>query len=84
MGLPPTSKDLRSAQRKGSECVSSAIFLRASRKCFVFRRGGCHVICFLSEKSQGIVSDILSCSDRVAGQEDVISVRLFCSVMKEA
>lgn len=31
-------------------------------------------MCFLREKSQGIVSDILSGCDRVAGQEDVISV----------
>lgn len=35
-GAPPTSKDLRDAQRKGCECVSSAVFLRALRKCFVF------------------------------------------------
>lgn len=41
-------------------------------------------MCFLSEKSQGIVSDILSRCDRVAGQEDVISVFLFCPVMEEA
>lgn len=47
-------------------------------------RGGCHVMCFLSEKSQGIVSDILSRCDRVAGQEDVISVCLFCPGMEEA
>lgn len=46
--------------------------------------GCCHVMCFLSEKSQGIVSDILSGCDRVAGQEDVISVCLFCPVMEEA
>lgn len=41
-------------------------------------------MCFLSKRSQGIVSDILSRCDRVAGQEDVISVCLFCPVMEEA
>lgn len=40
------------------------------------------MICFLSEKSQGIVSDILSCSDRVAGQEDIISVCLLCPMRR--
>lgn len=42
------------------------------------------MICFLSEKNPGIVSDILSCCDWVAGKEDVILVCLLCPVMKEA
>lgn len=47
------------------------------------RRGSCHLIYFLSEESQGVVSDILSCSGRTAGH-DVILVCLLCPVMQEA
>lgn len=38
---------------------------------------------FLSEKSEGAVSDTLPCSGRTAGQE-VSLVCLLCPVMKEA
>lgn len=41
------------------------------------RRGSCHLIYFLSEESQGVVSDILPCFGRTAGQ-DVILVCLLC------
>lgn len=41
------------------------------------------MIYFLSEESQRVVSDILPCFGRTAGQ-DVILVCLLCPVMKEA
>lgn len=47
------------------------------------RRGSCHLIYLFSEKSQRVVSDILPCSGRTAGQ-DVILVCLLCAVVKEA
>jgi hypothetical protein len=56
-------------------------FPKNFKEMLCIRRGSCHMIYFLSEKSQGIVSDILLCSDRAAGQEDVIL--LLCPVMKE-
>lgn len=47
------------------------------------RRGRRHLIYFLSEKSEGAVSDTLPRSGRTAGQE-VSLVCLLCPVMKEA